>query len=80
MADEKQFEYGIGTPYGNGKAYHQPGWTYYAEKAETERRIQLQNAKLVLKEKRMKAGNTLLYVHCQTRQERKAISCDYRQH
>jgi hypothetical protein len=58
MTDARKCAYGIGTPYAHGKAYHQPGWKYYAEKAEAERRTQLQNAKIVLREKRMKMGDT----------------------
>src|SRR5262245_10482818 len=59
MGDNGKFNYGIGTRFGNGKACHQPGWEYYARKAEAERDELLQNAKVVLKEKRIKAGNTL---------------------
>jgi hypothetical protein len=59
MSDEKEFTYGIGTPRGNGKFYHQPGWSHYAAKVEAERAQALQNAKVVLKEKRIKAGDTL---------------------
>jgi len=41
------------------KVYHQPGWEHYAAKVEAEREQPLQNARVVLKEKRMKVGDTL---------------------
>jgi len=36
----------------------QPGWEYYAQKVEAERNERLENAKVVLKETHMNAGNT----------------------
>src|SRR5215212_5738031 len=58
MSDEKKFNYGTLSSYG-GKFYHRPGWEHYAAKVEAEREQALQNAKVVLKEKRIKAGSSL---------------------
>src|SRR5690348_3899892 len=46
------------TEFQAAKAYHRPGWEAYARKVEQERELQRQNAPIVLKEKRMKTGNT----------------------
>ncbi|SRR6266496_5260820 len=54
MSDEKPFL----TSFQATKAYHRPGWEYYARNAEAERNERLANAKVVLKEKHMNAGNT----------------------
>jgi hypothetical protein len=59
MSDKKKFDYGILSSYGTGKFYHRPGWGHYAAKVEAERELALQNAKVVLKEKRIKAGSSL---------------------
>src|SRR5690348_4489089 len=40
------------------KAHHRPGWEAYARKVEQERELRRQNAPIVLREKRMKTGNT----------------------
>jgi len=58
MSDEKKFDYGILSSYGTGKFYHRPGWASYAAKANADRKKAEENAKVVLKEKRMNAGNT----------------------
>jgi hypothetical protein len=47
------------TSYQSTKAYHRPGWEAYAKKVEAERELERQNAKVVLKEKRIKAGSSL---------------------
>ncbi len=54
MTDEKPFL----TPFQATKAYHRPGWEYYAQNVEAERSERLANAKVVLKEKHMNAGST----------------------
>ena len=59
MAEEQKGDYGTLSNFGTRKYGLRPGWEEYARKAEREQEIRLQNAKLVLKEKRMKAGNTL---------------------
>ena len=41
------------------KAYQRSGWEAYAQKVEAERERALQNAKVVLKEKQIKAGSSL---------------------
>ena len=56
MADEPRRPYL--TDLQTTKFYHRPGFAYYAVKREAERRKAEENAKVVLKEKRMNAGNT----------------------
>ena len=58
MADEKKFDYGILSSHGTGKYYHRPDWRAYAAKVSAERAKERENAKVVLKEKRMNAGST----------------------
>src|SRR5438093_8598178 len=58
MADEKKFDYGILSSNGTGKFYHGSDWPQYATKVDAERKKAEENAKVVLKEKRMNAGNT----------------------
>jgi hypothetical protein len=41
------------------KLYQQPGWERYVAKVEAEKEQQLKNVKVVLKEKRIKMGDTL---------------------
>src|SRR5436190_22931694 len=57
MADEPQRPFL--TDFQSTKAYHRPGWEHYAAKVEAERERALQNAKVVLKEKRIKVGSSL---------------------
>ena len=57
MAEEPQRPFL--TDFQAAKAYHRPGWEAYARKVEAECEREHQNAKVVLKEKRMKVGNTL---------------------
>jgi hypothetical protein len=59
MADVPQPQRPFLTDFQSTKAYHRPGWEHYAAKVEAEREIERQNAQVVLKEKRMKVGNTL---------------------
>jgi hypothetical protein len=56
MADEPKRPYL--TPLQSTKAYHQPGWEAYAAKVNAERKKAEENAKVILKEKRMNAGST----------------------
>jgi hypothetical protein len=59
MTDNQEPDRPFLTRFQSMKAYHRPRWEAYARKAEAEREIERRNARIVLKEKRMKVGDTL---------------------